>query len=557
MTLPAATRLGPYEIMSALGAGGMGEVYRARDTRLNRVVAIKLLPPHLAADPRFRERFAREARNISALNHPNICTLFDVGEIATTGAAGEHDAAGPEIVSYLVMEYIEGETLAGRLERGPVPLVEVLKVASEIVGALDKAHRSGIVHRDLKPGNVMLTKAGAKLLDFGLAKTGSANHPALAGQSALGTITAPPGDSGRPLTEEGTVLGTFQYMAPEQVEGKEADARTDIFAFGSVLFEMLTGRRAFHGESRANLIGAILKDEPPPASHAQPAVPPALDYLVQTCLAKDPEDRFQSAHDLLLLFHWISQAGGIHNSSAPFVAQPRRVERTIWAGVVVAVAALTGIAAWSLRPTAPLRHVERFPYLLPENQHFDSNDAHNVAISPDGTKVAYVANQQLYLRTQDQLEAQPIQGTDEDPHQPVFSPDGQWIAYVVSVGGGAASAGVGGGLAALLKKVSTAGGVSNTLARLDDNPLGVSWAKGSILFGEDVAGKGYGIRIVSDNGGEPRMLISVDGPSERAAQPQLLDDGKHVVFTVGRAGSSEADSQKSWCNPSRAVSDAS
>ncbi len=276
MTLSPGTRLGPYEIQSALGAGGMGEVYKARDTRLDRTVAIKILPASLATDPQFRDRFDREARTISQLDHPHICTLYDVGELDGT--------------SFLVMQYLEGETLESRLKKGALRVDQALQFAIQIADALDKAHRAGIVHRDVKPGNIMLTKAGATLLDFGLAKTG-ASVVSDAGLSML--PTAPPG-----LTAQGTILGTFQYMAPEQLEGQDADARTDIFAFGAVVYEMFTGRKAFDGKSHASLISAIMSSDPPPFLTLQPLAPPGLDQVVNRCLAKKPDERWQSVRDI-------------------------------------------------------------------------------------------------------------------------------------------------------------------------------------------------------------------------------------------------------------------
>src|SRR2546425_2274221 len=275
MALPTGTRLGPYEILAPLGAGGMGEVYRARDTRLDRTVAVKVLPAHLSSSPEVRARFEREARAVSSLNHPHICTLHDVGH--------------QDGVDYLVMEHLEGETLAARLEGGPMPVSQVLRHAIEIADALDRAHRSGIVHRDLKPGNIMLTKSGAKLLDFGLAKT----TPVGAAAALSMLPTTPPG-----LTAQGTILGTFQYMAPEQLEGREADARTDIFAFGAVVYEMLTSKKAFEGKSQASLIAAILEREPPAMSTLCPVSPPAPDRAVNGRLGKGPDDPRQSDRDL-------------------------------------------------------------------------------------------------------------------------------------------------------------------------------------------------------------------------------------------------------------------
>ena len=288
MTLEAGHNLGPYEILAPIGAGGMGEVWRARDTRLERSVAIKVLPEAFAKDEQFRQRFEREARTVSQLSHPHICVLHDVGE-----EEGRH---------FLVMELLEGESLADRLSRGPLPLHEVLRFGAQIAQALDAAHRAGITHRDLKPGNVILTKSGAKLLDFGLAKVG----PEAA--SGVSSLTSLPTEA-KPLTEQGTILGTFQYMAPEQLEGLEADARTDIFALGALLYEMTTGKRAFGGGSRTSLIAAIVSSQPAPVSTIQPTTPPALDHVIRKCLEKDPEDRWQSAHDIAGELSWVSQAG--------------------------------------------------------------------------------------------------------------------------------------------------------------------------------------------------------------------------------------------------------
>src|SRR5262245_39004487 len=286
MTLAAGARLGPYEILSPLGAGGMGEVYKARDTRLERIVAIKVLPAAVSSSVEARQRFEREARTISQLSHPHICALHDVGS--------------QDGVEYLVMEYLEGETLSDRLAKGALPLDQTLRYGQEIADALDKAHRQGIVHRDLKPGNVMLTKTGVKLLDFGLAK-------AMAPASPQSTLTSVPTQQG--LTQEGTILGTFQYMAPEQLEGKEADSRTDIFAFGATLYEAATGKKAFSASSQASIITAIMSSDPAPISSVQPMSPPTLDRVVKKCLAKDPEDRWQSAGDLSSELEWIAESG--------------------------------------------------------------------------------------------------------------------------------------------------------------------------------------------------------------------------------------------------------
>src|SRR5580704_6005795 len=290
MPLRAGTRLGPYEIVAPLGAGGMGEVYRARDTRLDRTVAVKVLPTHLSANPEARQRFDREARSISSLSHPNICQLYDVG----------HQNG----IDYLVMEFLEGETLAARITRGAVPTDQLLKIGSEVCGGLERAHRAGVVHRDLKPANIMLTKSGAKLMDFGLAKAIEA--PATPAGSVTQTMGATPSS---PITQAGVVVGTFQYMSPEQVEGKPADARTDIFSLGSVLYEMATGKRAFDGQTSASVIAGILEREPAPISAAQPASPAALDRIVKSCLAKDPDERWQTAHDVRLQLQSLREAG--------------------------------------------------------------------------------------------------------------------------------------------------------------------------------------------------------------------------------------------------------
>ena len=301
MDLPPGTRLGAYEIVSLLGRGGMGEVYKARDTRLHRSVAIKILARTAAEDPHFRERFDREARAISQLTHPHICTLYDVGEQQGT--------------AFLVMEYLEGETLAGRLKRGALPLGDALKIAIQITDALSTAHRHGIVHRDLKPGNVMLAKTGAKLLDFGLAK---ASGPALAGAEGSRLPTVQPN-----LTVEGTILGTFQYMAPEQLEGRDADARTDIFAFGALVHEMVTGKKAFESQTQAALIHGIMGVDPPPISQTRSMSPPALDWTISRCLAKHPENRWQSAVDLCQQLQWISGsgAGGTPPARTPWLSR--------------------------------------------------------------------------------------------------------------------------------------------------------------------------------------------------------------------------------------------
>src|SRR5262245_57000979 len=323
MTLVAGSRLGPYEILSAIGAGGMGEVYKARDTRLERTVAVKVLPEHLTSNEELRQRFEREAKTISQLSHPHICALYDVGR--------EGDA------DYLVMEYLEGETLGAKLDKGPIPNEQLLRYGIQIADALDKAHRQGIVHRDLKPGNVMITKSGVKLLDFGLAKYQASAQP-VSGASRLATQA----QQSQPLTERGTVMGTFQYMAPEQLEGGEADARSDIFAFGAVLYEMATGKKAFSGKTQASLAGSILRDDPTSVTEISPMMPPALNRVIKTCLAKDPEDRFQTAHDVKLQLQWVAEGGSAVGLPAPVAARRKGRERIAWA--VASVASVAAIA---------------------------------------------------------------------------------------------------------------------------------------------------------------------------------------------------------------------
>jgi len=320
MAISPGRHLGPYEILSAIGAGGMGEVYKARDTRLDRTVAIKILPTHLAERAELRERFEREAKTIASLNHPHICTLYDTGH--------------QDDIDFLVMEYIEGETLAQRLLKGALPIQQVLQYAIEIADALDKAHRKGITHRDLKPGNIMLTKSGTKLLDFGLAKLAQEAAP-VTSASQLPTLKSA-------ITSEGTILGTLQYMAPEQVEAKEVDARTDIFAFGAVVYEMATGKKAFEGKSSASVMAKIMETEPPPISSLQPMTPPALDRVIKTCLAKDPDERWQTAGDLCRELKWIAESGA---SAAVAVAATAERVRTLRGWAFVAGLVSTEIVA--------------------------------------------------------------------------------------------------------------------------------------------------------------------------------------------------------------------
>src|SRR6266852_8254662 len=454
MPILPGKRLGPYEILSAIGAGGMGEVYRARDTRLDRIVAIKVLPAHLADEPERRERFEREARTIASLNHPHICTLYDIGRQDGT--------------DFLVMEYLEGETLAQRLLNGPLPLEQVLQYAIEIADALDKAHRKGVTHRDLKPGNLMLTKSGTKLLDFGLAKLRRDAAPAIP-LSQLPTATAK-----EAVTQVGTILGTLQYMAPEQLEAKEADARTDIFAFDALVYEMATGKRAFEGKSQASVIGAILKDDPPPMSSLQPMTPPAVDRVVKKCLRKDPDERWQSARDVTDELKWIVEGGSqvtlAPTAPAKGIRALGRRALLLSVGILLLIAVLTGLAVWNLKILPP-QPVSRLVVTLPPGQQLaglDSGPA--VALSPDGTHLAYVATQvgaqQIYLRAMDSLEAKAIPGTERAVN-PFFSPEGQWLGFFVGQ---------------KLKKISVSGGAALTLGDATF-PHGASWSRlGLIAF---------------------------------------------------------------------------
>src|SRR4030081_3627965 len=372
MALTSGTKLGPYEIQSLLGAGGMGEVYRARDARLDREVAIKVLVAHLSDNLELRTRFEREAKAISGLQHPNICVLYDVGR--------------QDGVDFLVMEYLQGETLSARLERKPLTTDETLRIAIDEADALDKAHRSGIVHRDLKPGNVMLTKSGVKLMDFGLAKGVTSRNPQTSELTA--TLTS---HNATPLTAHGTIVGTFQYMSPEQVEGKEADARSDIFALGAVLYEMATGKRAFEGKTVASAMAAVLERDPAPISSVQPMAPPALDRLVKTCLEKDPDERWQTAHDVKLQLRQISEgrshAGTASSTSVPAPLATRKNNRLYlrWAvlALTIAAAAAAGYFARVSHPAPPVWGGLNITGELGEEGSF--------VLSSDGRQLAYVA----------------------------------------------------------------------------------------------------------------------------------------------------------------------
>jgi len=498
-TLAPSTRLGPYEVTAPLGAGGMGEVYRARDTRLDREVAVKLLPPQLAGSPQFRARFEREAKSVSALNHPHICAIHDVGSATVNG----------EELHYLVLELVEGESLAQRLTKGPLPLAEVLKLGAQIAQALDAAHRAGIVHRDLKPGNVMLTRGGAKLLDFGLAARPGDGPGVVPVESSLHT-------EAKPLTEQGTIVGTFQYMAPEQLEGQASDARTDIFALGTVLYEMATGRRAFEGKTRTSLIAAIVSSEPPPISSVQGMSPPALDHVVRKCLEKDPEDRWQSARDVAAELAWISEGGS--RAGLPGIVSTRRRVRE---GLAWAIAALAGLAAlgfaaaWARRAPKPVPIV-RFEVKNPEGVLAVGPPV----LSPDGRMLAFDAadaagKKAIWLRPLDALESRLVPGTD-GALRPIWSPDSRSIAFMA---GGK------------LRRVAVAGGPVQTIGDAQYGADGAWGPTGVILLD----GRGNDpIWVIDAGGGVRKPLVTPDtAKGERGAGwPAFLPDGRHFLHHV-------------------------
>ena len=497
----------------------MGEVYRARDPRLERTVAIKVLPTHLNANPELRARFEREAKAISGLQHPNICVLYDVG------SQGDID--------FLVMEYLEGETLHARLARKPLTPDEVLKIATEVADALVKAHRSGIVHRDLKPGNVMLTKGGAKLMDFGLAKplglaTGphSGSKSGSAHVSSMATMAATMADLASPVTVAGTLIGTVQYMSPEQIQGKEADARSDIFAFGAMLYEMLSGKRAFQGKSQLSLASAILEKDPDPIATIQPLTPPALEQIVRTCLEKDPDDRFQSAHDLKLQLQWIA-AGGSQVGTPAVVSSRRKKTATVLTAATIAgwlIAAALGVLlliyAGRLTSARQPVHTSIEP---PAGFDFFSVTDGAPAISPDGQQVAFLVNKKgtsftpgggsLYLLRLSTGESAPVAGAQRALF-PFWSPDGKYIGFFSE---------------GKLKKIPVAGGTVQVLCDAPEG-RGGSWNdQGTIIFAPRIAGS---LQSVSDGGGTPVEITEGDssGQGYTDRDPYFLPDGKHFLF---------------------------
>jgi serine/threonine protein kinase len=511
MALASGTRLGPYQIESTLGGGGMGDVYRARDTRLQRDVAIKVLAGHVAHRADLRERFEREARTIAALNHPHICVVYDVGH--------------QDGIDFLVMEYLEGETLAQRLKRGPLPLADVLRLGAEIGDALDKAHRKGVTHRDLKPANILLTKTGAKLLDFGLAKL----RPAASSPEDQPT-------QGDPITAEGTILGTMHYMSPEQLEGKEADARSDIFSFGAVLYEMATGKRAFDGKSQASVIAAIMASEPSAMSAIQPMTPAPLDRLVRKCLRKDPDERWQSAHDITDELRWIGESSTA--TSVPSISSPPASHwRRRWgasrigamAAAVIVLAVVAVVIAWPrltsrsapASPTTPVR----FTVGAPEGGRFPPpNTAFGfMNLSPDGATVTFAGSSQsgrtlLWVRRLDAASATPLPGTD-GAGAPFWSPDSRFIGFFAE---------------GKLKKVPATGGPAQTV--VDSAQGSASWSAGGVIL----FARGFGVGPlyrVSDAGGTAAAATELNEADSETAHysPAFLPDGDHYLFFIRNA----------------------
>jgi eukaryotic-like serine/threonine-protein kinase len=471
MSLSPGTRLGPYEILAPIGAGGMGEVYRARDPRLNRDVAIKV------SVAQFSERFEREAKAIAALNHPNICQIYDVGP------------------DFLVMEYVEGKPL-----QGPVPLKEALTLAGQILDGLDAAHRKGITHRDLKPGNILVGKEGVKVLDFGLAKFERAHVP----DDLIET---------RPLTNEGAILGTLQYMSPEQVEGREADARSDIFAFGLVLFELITGKPAFESKSKASLIASILKEQPRPLKDLQPLTPPALERVVQTCLEKDPDKRWQSAREVRHALEWISA----EPQPAP-APPPKSKILQIAGGATVLIALVALIAWWRTHPAEqPLKPMVRLDVDLGPDVSLGGAVQGGAAgagavVSPDGSQLVYVSQGRLFVRQLNQTSATELQGT-QGGGTAFFSPDGQWVAFFAQ---------------GKLKKVPLAGGAVTELCGAPTARGGTWGEDGNIIASLTSAG---GLWRVPAAGGKPTPATELTEGEVTQRFPQLLPGGKAVLFT--------------------------
>jgi Tol biopolymer transport system component len=498
MALEPGTRLGPYHLETLLGAGGMGEVYRARDIRLDRTVAIKILSALVASDPESRQRFGREARAIAALSHPHICTLYDIGEEASPGGSG------PERVQFLVMEYLEGNTLADTLRARPLPLDQVLRIGIQCADALDRAHRTGIVHRDLKPGNIMLTARGAVLLDFGLART--LRTGPVSGVGVDGTVTSP-------LTGQGTILGTLHYMAPEQVEGKDTDARSDIFSLGTILYEMAMGRRAFEGNSAAGVMAAILEREPVPMSARKPPAPPLLEHIVMRCLAKDPDERWQSAGDVMRELAWLSQTGGRTSEPEKATAPTRWPERFAWVAVLVALTAIAALAATMIatRKSAAARREMRLEIATPP-----TIDPFSLAIAPDGLSVVFAATvdgvPRLCLRRLDTGVMRVLKNTDGG-YLPFWSPDSRSIGFAAS---------------GQLKRLDLE---NESVRKLANAPLflGGTWGRdGHILFVPNTTSRVF--RIAADAQGEATVVTRMIGSGNQSAPHFLPGSGRFLFY---------------------------
>ena len=499
MPLSPQSQLGPYEILEEIGAGGMGEVYRARDPRLDRIVAIKVLPEQLSGNTDLKQRFEREAKAISALQHPHICTLFDIGS---------HNGT-----DFLVMEYLEGETLAQRLEHGPMHLKELVRTGGEIALALDRAHRQGIIHRDLKPGNIMLTKSGAKLLDFGLAKPlsmATASAAKSAPSFSAVTMTAV-----SPITQAGTVVGTVQYMSPEQIEGKEADARSDIFALGCVLYEMATGKRAFEGKSNLSIASSILEKDPEPISVSQPLAPPALDHVIGRCLEKDPDDRWQSAIDVRAELHWTESSSS--TMKAVHSAHPRRSTQWITAAAVLAL--LVGLTIGYLvheRPSLPLVQATIQPPAT-GNIILGQDSGSLPLLSQDGRVVVFCAvvdgRRAIYTRAIGSPIPVRVPGTDDGSY-PFWSPDGKSLGFFAN---------------SKLRRVDITAGIVTELADAV-NGRGGAWNKnGIILYAPDFRSELYAVPAV---GGTPRKVTTMDPEHTSHRWPHFLADGEHFVYSA-------------------------
>ena len=532
-TLAPGDRLGPYEVVGAVGAGGMGEVYRATDTRLDRTVAVKVLTAHVADSPEQRERFEREARAVAAINHPNICTLFDVGRERPS-------SAGPPM-DFLVMEFLDGETVAQRLEHGPVPVAEALPIAVEIAEALDTAHRQGIVHRDLKPSNVMLTETGVRLLDFGLAKQHEAGPP--------GPLTSAPTRTA--LTMEGSILGTLHYMSPEQLDGKPADARSDVFSFGATLYEMVSGRRPFDGPSQASVIGAILKDAPASLRDAEAPIPRRLDRVVRTCLAKDPEDRWQTMRDLKRELQWIDPTGEADEPETErAAAAPAPAGRAAAAGwrfalALLVTAAVTAGAAWTLKPAAdaPLLPVQRFTIDLAPGESLTGA----LAVSPDGRHVVYGVEDRdgtrLHARALDAFDAAPIPGTEGAMGPVAIAPDGESLVFQLQDGE-----------RWTLNRVPLSGGTPYTVLDGERRLYAkAAWLRdGTIVYSSTLSGEGgSGLMQVSAVGGTPRALTRLDEQRGDHAHLWPLDvPGRdELVFTIVGEGADLEDGRVAVYSP--------